>query len=267
MSLSSEPALIVERDGPVVILTMNRPHALNALDLEMLARMADAWAMCDAEPEIRVAILTGAAGNFSAGADLKLMHSDQTDDPWQARFADDPDLHWRAMLRSARPTTPVIAAIEGVAIGGGTEIMLGTDIRVAGESARFGVSEVRWGLFPLGGSTVRLRRQIPHAKAMDLLLTGRHIKAPEADRIGLITRVVPDGEALIEAKKVALRIAENGPLAVQGVRRSAWESEGMSEKDALAQELAIGWPVHKSEDAKEGPRAFAEKRNPVFRGR
>ena len=112
-----------------------------------------------------------------------------------------------------------------------------------------------------------MRRQIPHAKAMDLLLTGRHIKAPEAERIGLITRVVPDGEALAEAKRVARRIAENGPLAVQGVRESAWASEGMSEADALAQELAIGWPVHKSEDAKEGRRAFAAKRKPVFEGR
>ena len=265
--MSSEPTLLIERDGPIVVLTMNRPQALNALDLEMLARMADAWAMIDEDDAIRVAILTGAGGAFSAGADLKLMHSDQSDDPWQARFETDPNLHWRAMLRSARPRTPVIAAVEGVAIGGGTEILLGTDIRIAGESARFGVSEVRWGLFPLGGSTVRLRRQIPHAKAMDLLLTGRHIKAPEADRIGLITRVVPDGEALIEARKVAARIAENGPLAVQMVRKSAWESEGMTETDALAQELAIGWPVHQSEDAKEGPRAFAAKRKPVFTGR
>jgi enoyl-CoA hydratase len=259
--------LLVERDGGILVLTMNRPDAMNAFDLEMMARMADAWEMADADPEIRAVVLTGANGVFSSGADLKLMHGDQSENPWHARFKEDPDLHWRALLRHNRPATPIIAAVEGAAIGGGTEVLLGTDIRIAGQGARFGISEVRWGLFPLGGSTVRLRRQIPHAKAMDLLLTGRHADADEAERMGLITRVVPAGEALAEAKRTAGLIAENGPLAVQGVKRSAWESEGLTEAEALAQELEIGWPVHRSEDGREGPRAFAEKRKPVFKGR
>ena len=212
-------------------------------------------------------VLTGAAGCFCAGADLKLMHGDQSADPWHARFRENPSLQWRALMRSSRPKKPIIAAVEGFAIGGGTEILQGTDIRVAGESATFGLSEVKWGLFPLGGSSFRLRRQIPVAKAMDLLLTGRLIKAPEAERMGLLSRVVPDGTALEEAMKIADQIAANGPLAVQAVKRSVIETDGMSEEDALARELEIGWPILSTEDGREGPRAFMEKRKPVFKGR
>lgn len=263
----SDPHLLVARDGHVLTLTMNRPQARNAFSLEMLARMADALDEADGDPEIRCVVLTGADGHFCAGADLKLMHNDQVDDPWKHRFTEDPGLHWRALLRNPRPKKPIIAAVEGYAVGGGTEILQGTDIRIAAESAIFAVSEVRWGLFPLGGSSVRLRRQIPYAKAMDILLTGRQVKAEEADRIGLVTRVVPDGEALAEAWRVAGLVAANGPLAVQAVRRSAIESDGMSEEDALANELEIGWPIFKSEDAREGPKAFAQKRTPEFKGR
>lgn len=263
----SEPHLLVEREGYVVTLTMNRPEARNAFSLEMMARMADALAEADEDPEVRCLVLTGAGGTFCAGADLKLMHGDQSANPWHARFREDPNLHWRAMLRGPRPKKPIVAAVEGYAVGGGTEVLQGTDIRIAGESAVFAVSEVRWGLFPLGGSTVRLRRQIPYAKAMDMLLTGRQVKADEADRIGLVTRVVPDGEALAEARRVAATIAANGPLAVQAVRRSVLESDGLTEDEALENELAIGWPVFESEDAREGPKAFAQKRTPNFKGR
>jgi enoyl-CoA hydratase len=259
--------LIVERRGHVLEVTMNRPEARNAFGLEMLAKMSDAWDELDEDPELRVAILTGGGGHFSAGADLKLMHSDQKDDPYQKRFEENPNLHWRALLRNPRPKKPIIAAVEGVAVGGGTEILQGTDIRIGAEGAVFGVTEVKWGLFPLGGSTVRLRRQIPYAKAIDLLLTGRTLDAEEADRIGLITRVVPRGEALAEARKVAEVVAGNGPLAVQAIRRSAIESDGLTEADALANELKIGWPIFQTEDAKEGPRAFQEKRKPQFKGK
>ena len=156
---------------------------------------------------------------------------------------------------------------EGPAVAGGTEILQATDVRVAGESARFGVSEACWGLFPLGGSAVRLPRQIPYTVAADLLLTGRHITAAEALEIGLIGHVVPDGQALGRALEIAEQIAANGPVAVRAILRAIRETEGMPENDAFAAEARIGMAVFGSEDAKEGPRAFAEKRRPQWKGR
>lgn len=265
--MSKSPHLLVDRDGSVVTLTMNRPDSRNAFGAEMLVRLADAWEMVDKDEGVRAVILTGAAGHFCAGADLKAMAGGYGDDEWTARLAEDRELHWRSLLRSYRLNKPLIAAVEGTAVAGGTEILQSTDIRIAGESAKFGLSEPRWGLFPLGGSTVRLRRQIPYTVAMDLLLTGRTILAPEALRIGLIGRVVSDGDALAEARRVAAQIADNGPLAVQAIKRSVQEGEGLPEREALAKELEIGWPILGTEDAKEGPRAFAEKRKPDFKGR
>ena len=147
-------------------------------------------------------------------------------------------------------------------MAGGTEILQATDIRVAGESAIFGVFEAKRGLFPLGGSTVRLRRQIPYTLAMELLLTAREVPAEEALRIGLIGHVVPDGTALDKALEIAAVIGPNGPLAVEAIKRSVRETEGMSEVDGLARELEIGWPIFASNDAAEGQKAFAEKRPP-----
>jgi len=265
-AMEKTPSLLVERSGHVLTVVMNRPEARNALDMETLARLADAWDLADSDDDIRVVILTGAGGHFCSGADLKQMHN-PPDNEWTARFKKEPDLHWRSFLRKARLKKPLIAAVEGSAIAGGTEILQGTDIRIAGQSAKFGVSEVKWGLFPLGGSTVRLRRQIPYTHAMDILLTGRHLSADEALRVGLIGRVVPDGQAQAEARQVAEQIAANGPLAVQSILRSVTETEGLPEPEALKIELDIGWKVFNSEDAKEGPRAFAEKRKPNFKGK
>ncbi|HTF32294.1 MAG TPA: crotonase/enoyl-CoA hydratase family protein [Myxococcota bacterium] len=261
------PHLLVEREGPVVVVTMNRPERKNAFSSEMLVRMAEAWRMIDVEEDVRVAILTGAGGTFCAGADLKAMAGGHQRDEWSKRFDEDADLQWKGLLRHYRLKKPLIAAVEGYAVAGGTEILQATDIRVAGASATFGVAEVRRGLFPVGGSTVRLRRQIPYTHAAEILLTGRMVPAEEALRIGLIGRVVPDGQALAEARKIAEQIAENGPLAVQAVLRSLRETEGMTELDALQHELKIGIPVFATEDAREGPRAFAEKRKPQFKGR
>ncbi len=265
--MSHPPHVLVERDGHVAVVTLNRPEARNAFGAEMLVRMADAWDELDADPTVRVIILTGAGGHFCAGSDLKAMAGGFVDDEWAARFKVEPELHWKSLMRHYQVKKPLIAAVEGTAVAGGTEILQATDIRIAGASAKFGVAEVRWGLFPLGGSTVRLRRQIPYTQAMEILLTGKHFGAEEAVRIGLIGRVVPDGTALDEAKKVAAQIAENGPLAVQAIKRSVQETEGLPEKEALARELAIGWPIFASADAKEGPRAFAEKRKPSFKGK
>jgi enoyl-CoA hydratase len=259
--------LLVDKQGHVVTVTMNRPEARNAFSPEMLARLADAWDAIDQDPEVRVAILTGAAGHFCAGSDLKLMASGWRDEKWSPRFKADPELHWKALWRHYRLKKPLIAAVEGTAIAGGTEILQATDIRVAGRSAKMGVAEARWGLFPVGGSTVRLPRQIPYTVAMELLLTGRHLSAEEALRVGLIGRVVDDGKALDEARALAEQIAQNGPLAVQAIKRSVLETEGLSEREALKKELEIGWPILSTEDAKEGPRAFAEKRKPNFQGR
>ncbi len=189
----------VERDGHVLIVTMNRPARKNAMTLTMFALMADAWQELSDDDDLRCAILTGAEGNFSSGMDLRAMAGDVDPDgaiDEQARLHDDPGFVYRGLLKTYRPTKPVIAAVEGVAIAGGTEILQGTDIRVAGESARFGVSEARWSLYPMGGSAVRLQRQIPYTVAADILLTGKHILATEAKEIGLIGHVVPDGQAL-----------------------------------------------------------------------
>jgi enoyl-CoA hydratase len=258
--------LIFERRGATAVVTMNRPEAKNALSVPMLVGMADAWRAIDEDDDIRCAILTGAGGTFCAGMDLKSASSPEAD-RYRHRMQDDPDLHWKALLRHYQPTKPLIAAVEGYAVAGGTEILQATDIRVAGESAVFGVFEARRGLFPLGGSTVRLRRQIPFTVAMDLLLTAREVSAREAKEIGLIGRVVPDGQALTEALAIAEVINANGPLAVEAIKRSVRETEGMSEEDGLARELEIGWPIFATEDAAEGQKAFAEKRPARFQRR
>lgn len=260
------PHLLFERDGHVATVTLNRPEARNALSGEMLVRMYEAWVEIDENPDIRVAIVTGAGGHFCAGADLKAMAAGHPDDEWTPRFAADPDLHWKALLRHFQPRKPLVAAVEGIAVAGGTEILQALDLRVAAHSAVFGVAEVRHGLFPVGGSTVRLRRQIPYTVAAELLLTGRQMSATEAKEVGLVGHVVPDGQALTRARELADQIAANGPLAVQAVLASLRGSANLHEEEALARELELGWPIFATNDAKEGPRAFAEKRTPSFTG-
>ncbi|GAA4724475.1 putative enoyl-CoA hydratase [Phytohabitans rumicis] len=244
---------------------MNRPHARNALSAPMMAIMREAWDQVDSDPDIRVCILTGAGGAFCAGADLKAMTASHPGDGFRANGTDLTVIE--PLLKGRRLTKPLIAAVEGPAIAGGTEILQATDVRVAGASARFGVSEARWGLFPLGGSAVRLPRQVPYTVAADILLTGRHLTAAEAKEIGLIGHVVPDGQALAKALELAEMIAANGPLAVQAILRTIRETEGMPENEAFTVEARLGISVFQSRDAKEGPRAFAEKRTPLFEGR
>ncbi|MEV0084353.1 crotonase/enoyl-CoA hydratase family protein [Saccharopolyspora sp. NPDC050642] len=258
-----QPHCLVERRGAVLVVTMNRPEVRNALSGPMLEIMRQAWDEVDGDDDIRACVLTGAGGAFCAGADLKAMTQAHPGDT--ARGMDMSVIE--PLLKGRRLTKPLIAAVEGPAVAGGTEILQATDIRVAGESARFGVSEARWGLFPLGGSAVRLPRQIPYTVAADILLTGRHIFAPEAKELGLIGHVVPDGQALDKALELADLITANGPLAVQAILRTMRETEGMPENEAFQVDARLGMAVFGSEDAKEGPRAFAEKRKPNFRGR
>ena len=259
------PHALIERRGHVLIVTMNRPEARNALTGPMMALLRQAWDQVDSDPGIRVCVLTGAGGAFCAGADLKAMTRSHPGVTFKAGEVDLSVIE--PLLKGRRLTKPLIAAVEGPAIAGGTEILQATDIRVAGESARFGVSEARWGLFPLGGSAVRLPRQVPYTVAADLLLTGRHISAAQAREIGLIGHVVPDGQALGKALEIADMIAANGPVAVRAILRTIRETEGMAENDAFSVEAKIGMAVFASEDAKEGPRAFTEKRRPEFRDR
>ena len=261
----SGPDALVEQRGHTLIVTLNRPSARNALSSEMMQIMVEAWDRVDNDPDIRCCILTGAGGYFCAGMDLKAA----TKKPPGESFKDgryDPS-RIDALLKGRRLTKPLIAAVEGPAIAGGTEILQGTDIRVAGESAKFGISEAKWSLYPMGGSAVRLVRQIPYTVACDLLLTGRRITAAEAKEIGLIGYVVPDGQALSKALEIAEVIANNGPLAVQAILRAIHETEGLNENDASKIDTQIGIKVFLSEDAKEGPKAFAEKRKPNFQNR
>ena len=260
----------ISHEGSVMIVTLNRPKRFNAMTLTMFALLADVWQELSDNDDIRCAILTGAEGNFCSGMDLRAMagdvdEADSIDVP--ARMKADPGFIYRGLLKTYQPTKPIIAAVEGVAIAGGTEILQGTDIRVAGESARFGVSEARWSLYPMGGSAVRLRRQIPYAAAAEILLTGRHILATEAKQLGLINHVVSDGGALEKALEVAAQITANGPLAVEAILRTLRVTETMSEAEAFEWENAHGMAVMASSDAKEGPKAFAEKRTPNFQRR
>jgi len=263
--MSDSPDLLVERDGHVLVLTMNRPEARNALSHDMLERMSNAWDEINDNPDVRCAILTGAGGNFCAGADLKAMNAKPVDEQYEK--SDQDPAYIKPLLKGFNLKKPLIAAVEGFAIAGGTEILQATDIRVAAKSAVFGVSEVKLGLFPLGASTVRLRRQIPYAVAADMLLAGSTLTAEEAHRYGLVRYVTPDGQAFDKATELADRIARNGPVAVQAILQALRETECLPEKDAFAIEAKIGMQVFMSEDAKEGPRAFAEKRTPKFKGR
>ncbi|MEV5574937.1 crotonase/enoyl-CoA hydratase family protein [Spirillospora sp. NPDC052269] len=256
----------VERDGHVVVVTMNRPEARNALSSAMLVGLADAWAYMSETPEVRVGILTGAEEHFCAGADLKAMSKPPSDPRVQERMSQITDFHWKGLLRDGQPTKPLICAVEGYAVAGGTELLVGTDLRVVAEDATLGLYEAKRGLFPMGGCAIRLPRQIGYANAMDILLTARSVTPAEALSMGLINQVVPSGTALEAARVLADQIAACGPLAVQAILRAYRETAHLPEDEALKISDEIGWPVIGSQDAKEGSLAFKEKRPPVYKG-
>jgi enoyl-CoA hydratase len=262
--------LIVDRDGPIMQLTLNRLKRLNAITSTMLALIVDACREAAATDAIRCIIVTGAGGNFSSGADLRAMAGDADDDgtiDLAQRRIDDPRYVERGFLKIGRPPKPIIAAVEGVCIAGGLEILLGSDIRVTARSARFGLSEARWSLYPNMGSAVRLPQQIPNTKAAEILLTGDHLTADAAERMGLVGRVVEDGQALPTAYEIAGKICSNGPLAVEAILKTIRENPGLTEDEGFARELDRSRAVFASADAKEGPKAFAERRTPDFQRR
>lgn len=265
----AEPAVIVEQDGHVLTVTLNRPEKRNAVNSEVMCRLRDAWHRLDDDDDLRVAILTGKGTTFCAGMDLSEIGKlgGPPENEWQERIKADTSIIYEAWLKTYRPAKPVILAAEGFARAGGTEILQGTDIRVAGESAVFGVTEVQRGLFPMAGSAVRLRRQIGYAVAAEMLICGDDLPAARAHQLGLINHVVPDGQALDKAREIAERIARNGPVAVKAIVATLRETETLPEAEAFVIEQRHGQAVMSSEDAKEGPRAFLEKRDPVFQGK
>lgn len=266
----ADPAVIVEKDGHVLTVTLNRPEKRNAVNSEVMCRLYDAWVQLDQDDELRVAILTGEGNTFCAGMDLSEIGKLGTGKPeneWMERVMKEPAVIYGAWLKTYRPSKPVILAAEGFARAGGTEILQGTDIRVAGESAMFGVTEVQRGLFPMAGSAVRLRRQIGYAIAAEMLIVGEDLPARRAHELGLVNHVVPDGQALAKAREIADRISRNGPLAVKAIVATLRATETLPEEEAFVIEQQHGMKVMSSEDAREGPRAFLEKREPVFQGR
>jgi enoyl-CoA hydratase len=265
-------AVDYEVRGHVAVVTLNRPEARNAMNPEVIVRLAQAWTAAEDDPEVRVAILTGTGNVFCSGADLArlitLMNgARQPEDEWDFAMRADPAMANRATLRVTSFSKPIIAAINGTAVAGGCELVQGTDIRVAADHARFGLQEVKWALFPAGGSTVRVPRQIPMAWAMEWLLTGDLVDADTALRLGFVNRVVPADQVMDTAMGIAEKIAANGPLAVKAIKAAVKAcAEVPVEADAMKLESSFAGPVFASNDAKEGPRAFLEKRSPNFTG-
>ena len=265
--------VLFERRESVALITLIRPEARNAVNPEVAVRLARAWEEVKGDPQIRAAVVTGAGDkSFCAGADLARLiplftGARAPEDEWDEALRKDPAIGDRALLREFDPEKPIIAAVTGFCIAGGMEMLQATDIRVAAEDSKFGLQEPKWGLFPISGSTVRLPRQIPYAVAMVILLTGDLIDAGRAYDIGLVNRVVPRGDVLATALGIAQTVAGNGPVAVRAIRKSARACLGLAEKDALALERELGMPVFQTEDAREGPRAFKEKRTPRFVGK
>ena len=270
--MSEAPHLLVEVEDGVVRLTMNRPEARNALSPQMLCRMADAWRTFRDSKDQHVAILTGTGDeDFCAGGDLKrtmplVTGARKPEDDWDEKLLATPANFTDAILRGFELYKPVIAAINGNALGGGTEMANACDLRVASEHAKFGTPEAKVGLLPGGGSISRLPRQVPYAKAMEMLLLGDSWTAAQALEMGLLNYVVPHASLMSKARELADRLAQNGPLAVRKIKEGVIRSSGEPLDRALEIENEVSVAVMTSRDAREGPRAFAEKRKPKFTG-
>jgi enoyl-CoA hydratase len=250
------PVVLVEPRDRVLLITINRPQAKNAINAAVSRGLAAAMDRLDDDPGLSVGVLTGAGRSFCAGMDLKAF----------AR-GENVLVPGRGLGFTERPpVTPLIAAVEGYALAGGTELALATDLIVASTDAVFGIPEVKRGLVAGGGGLLRLPRRIPYAIAMELALTGDNLPAARAHELGMVNRLTEPGAALDAALELARRITANGPLAVAATKRIVTESRGWHPDEMFSEQLKILLPVFGSNDAKEGAIAFAEKRAPRWTG-
>lgn len=249
--------VLLERRGRVLIITINRPDARNAVNAAVSHALADAIDQLDGDDDVSVGILTGAGGNFCAGMDLKA---------WVA--GENVLVPGKGLgFTEAPPRKPLIAAVEGFALAGGTELVLATDLVVAAKGAKFGIPEVKRGLVAGAGGLLRLPTRIPYQKALELALTGDTFTAEDAHGFGFVNTLTEQGGALDGALALAERITANGPLAIAATKQIVAKAADWSSDEAFEKQLEIAAPVFVSEDAREGATAFAEKRPPVWKGR
>jgi enoyl-CoA hydratase len=261
-------------DEHIVLITIDRPEAKNSADMEHFYLLRKAWDDFDADPDAWVAIITGVGDAFFTGADLKKYIPEIT--KMQKDIASREvveidgyrlDDGTKAVLRGAKIWKPIVAAVNGFCTAGGMEMLGGVDIRVAVPEAKFAVMEPKRGLFAGGGTTVRLPRQIPFPQAMEFLLCADLIPAQRAYEMGFLNAIVPRDQLMDKAYEYARRMTANAPLAVQATKRSVWEGLGMPLREAYQNESEISSAIFQTEDAKEGPKAFAEKRPPNWQGK
>lgn len=253
-------SITTSQEGKIGVVKLNRPKVLNALSFDLMGELVDAFESYDRDEDIRAMILTGNQNAFSAGADLKeIAEATSQDTRVRERF--------RLWDRVKAIRKPIIAAVSGFAYGGGCELAMSCDIIVATETARFGQPEVRVGVMPGAGGTQRLSRALGKYKAMEMILTGSSISARDAERFGLVSRVVPDGFALEEAKRLAKEIAALPPIAIRSAKESVLHAFETSLTDGLQQERESFFQLLSTDDKAEGIKAFMEKRKPVYRGK
>jgi enoyl-CoA hydratase len=262
--MTTEAAVLTSREGAIGIITINRPAVMNALDVPTLLLLEDALGALEVDEGVRVILVTGAGEKaFVAGGDIADLDSRQG----LAHYREFAEVIHRCFRRFEVCDKPTIAAINGWALGGGVELMLSLDIRIASETARFGLPEITLGLFPGAGGSQRILRQVSPCRAREIVFTGDHFKAAEALDWGLINRVVPPGELMAAALEMAGKIAAKSPLILKLLKRTLRDGADMPLANALAHEQAMIGLALDSEDAHEGCKAFLEKRPAVFTGR
>lgn len=254
---NGEPVLRTEVQDNVLVITLNRPHAKHAFHGALAAALSNTLDRLDEDPTLSIGVITGSGGTFSSGQDLKaLLKGDRGYTEKRGGFG----------IMRRPPEKPLIAAVEGFAVAGGFELALCADLIVAGSDAKFGLPEVKRGLVAVGGGLFRLPRRIPYHVAMEMALTGGLYSAERMRELGLVSRVVESGSALNAALQLAAAIGENGPLALRATKQIMACANQWSDEEGWSEQMRFAGPALKSDDAKEGPRAFAEKRKPVWKG-